>query len=65
MDGRLPGSSVRGIFQARILEWVTIPSSRDLPDLGIEPGSFTSPASAGGFFPTRAAWDASFGSTDF
>ena len=24
----LPGSSVRGILQARILEWVAIPSSR-------------------------------------
>ena len=28
MDSRLPGSSVRGISQARILEWVTISSSR-------------------------------------
>ena len=27
-----------GIFQARILEWVTIPSP-DLPNLEIEPGS--------------------------
>ena len=25
---RLPGSSVYGIFQARILEWVATPSSR-------------------------------------
>ena len=24
----LPGSSVHGIFQARILEWVAMPSSR-------------------------------------
>ena len=24
MDCRLPGSSVRGIFQARVLEWVAI-----------------------------------------
>ena len=24
MDCSLPGSSIRGIFQARILEWVTI-----------------------------------------
>ena len=24
MDSRLPGSSVHGIFQARILEWVAI-----------------------------------------
>ena len=28
MDSSLPGSSVRGILQARILEWVTIPFSR-------------------------------------
>ena len=31
-----PGSSVHGIFQARILEWVAMPSSRDLSDPGIE-----------------------------
>ena len=28
MDCSLPGSSVRGILQARIMEWVTIPFSR-------------------------------------
>ena len=28
MDCSLPGSSVRGIFQARVLEWVAIPFSR-------------------------------------
>ena len=28
MDSSLPGSSVHGIFQARILEWVAMPSSR-------------------------------------
>ena len=31
--------SVYGILQARILEWAAIPSSGDLPDPGIEPGS--------------------------
>ena len=31
--------TVHGILQARILEWVAIPFSRDLPDPGIEPGS--------------------------
>ena len=36
VDCSPPGSSVHGIFQARILEWVTISSSRDLPDPGIE-----------------------------
>ena len=34
-----PGSSVHAILQARILQWVAIPFSRDLPDPGIEPGS--------------------------
>ena len=34
-----PGSFVHGILQARILEWVAILFSRDLPDPGIESGS--------------------------
>ena len=50
MDYSLPGSSVYGILQARILEWVAISSSRDLPSPGIEPASPLSPALAGGFF---------------
>ena len=33
------GSSVHGIFQARILEWLPFPSPGDLPDPGIEAGS--------------------------
>ena len=36
MDYSRPGSSVHGLLQARILEWVAI-SPRDLPDPGIEP----------------------------
>ena len=36
-----PGSSVNGMFQARIPEWITIPFSRDLPDRGTEPRSPT------------------------
>ena len=28
MDSTLPGSSVRGILQARMLEWMAVPSSR-------------------------------------
>ena len=31
VDCSLPGSSVRGILQARILEWVAIPFSRASP----------------------------------
>ena len=41
MDCSLPGSSVHGILQARILEWVVIPYSRDPPNQGIEPRSPT------------------------
>ena len=32
MDYSLPGSSVHGILQARILEWVAMPPPGDLPD---------------------------------
>ena len=35
MDYSPPGSSVHGIFQTRILGWVDISYSRDLPDPGI------------------------------
>ena len=38
MECSLPGSSVCGILQARILERVAIPFSRDLPDPGIKQG---------------------------
>ena len=39
MDCSPPGSSVPGILQARILEWVAFPSPEDLPNPGINPGS--------------------------
>ena len=47
MDSSLPGSSVYGILQARILEWVATAFSGALPNPGIESAS---PAFAGGFF---------------
>ena len=50
LDCSLPGSSVHEVLQARILQWVAIPFSRDLPDPGIIPAFLTSPAWAGGFF---------------
>jgi len=63
MDSSLPGSSVHGILQARILEWVAISFSsslyaqakllhgmRDLPRSGIEP---VSPVLAGRLVATR------------
>ena len=47
-----PGSSVPGILQVRILEWVAKPSSRDLPDPEIKPAAPAAPALAGRF-PTQ------------
>ena len=29
MDCNPPGSSIHGVFQARVLEWVVMPSSRE------------------------------------
>ena len=39
MDCSLPDSSVHGILQTRILEWLPFSFPGDLPDPGIEPGS--------------------------
>ena len=44
MECSLPGSSVHGVLQAKILEWVAV----DLPDSGIKPASLMSSALAGG-----------------
>ena len=52
MDCSLPGSSVYGVFQARILEQFPYPTPGDLPNPGIEPASLVSPALAGRFFTT-------------
>ena len=49
-DCNKPGSSVRDILQARILDEVPFPPPGDLPDPGIEPTYFASPASVGRFF---------------
>ena len=53
MDYSPPDSSVLEISQARILEWVALSFSRDLPDPGIEPSSPVSPALAGRFVTTE------------
>ena len=50
MNCSLPGSSIHGIFQARILEWLPFPPPGDLPNSGIKPRS---PALAGRFFTTE------------
>ena len=39
MDCSLPGSSVHGIFQARVLEWVAFPFSKGSSNPGTEPRS--------------------------
>ena len=44
MTRNLLGSSVPGILQTRILEWLPYPPLRDLADPGIEPLSLMSPA---------------------
>ena len=61
MDSNLPGSSVQGIFKARILEWDALFHSRGsswpkdqgcISCPGIEPASLVSPALVGWFFTT-------------
>ena len=52
MDCSPPGSSVRGIFQARILEWVAMPFSRGSSQPRDLPRSLMSPVLADGFFTT-------------
>ena len=60
MDYRWPVSSVHGIFQARILEWVAFPTQGGLPNPGIEPTSLASPALLGGFLITEPPGKPSF-----
>ena len=57
VDCSSPGSSVRGILQARLLEWIVISFSRGSLQPGIEPASLASPALAGAFFTTSATDD--------
>ena len=49
---------VHGILQARILEWVAMPSFRGLSNPGIQLTSLMFPALAGMFFTTNASWEA-------
>ena len=54
LDCSPPGSSVHGILQARIQEWVAMLSSRGSSDPGMEPTSLVSPAFVGRFFTTES-----------
>ena len=56
MDVSPTGSSVHGISQARILEWVALSFSGESSHPGIEPISPKSPALADGFFTSSATW---------
>ena len=59
MNYNLPASSVHGVFHARILERVSVSSSRAIfSDPGMEPVTLASPAFAGRFFTTSATWEA-------
>ena len=50
IDCSLPGSSVHGVFQARVWSGLLFPSPGDLPSSGIKPESLVSPALAGRYF---------------
>ena len=52
MDCSPQSSSVHGILQARILNMLPFPTPGDLPDPGIKPRSFVSPALVSRFFTT-------------
>ena len=54
MDCRLPGSSVHGILQARILEWVAMSSSRGSSQPRDQTHLPYTPPLEGGFFTTNA-----------
>ena len=58
MDCSLPGSSVHGVLQAEILEWIAMPSARRSSQPRDRTQSLPSPALAGGFFTTSATWEA-------
>ena len=58
MDSSLPGFSVHGIPQARILEWVVVPSSRGSSRPRDQTCVSCVSALAGRFFITSSTWEA-------
>ena len=56
MDHSLPGSSIHGILQTRILEWFAIFFPKDRPSPGVEPASLIS-CSGRQLLTTSATWD--------
>ena len=55
MDCSPPGSSAHGILQTKYWSGLPCPPPGHLPDPGMEPRSLTL---AGGFFTSRASWEA-------
>ena len=58
MDCDLPGSSVHGILQARILEWVAMPSSRGFSRPRDQTCIFCGSCITGRFFATQPPGEA-------
>ena len=58
MDCTLPGSSVREIHQARILEWIAMPSSGASSKSRDQTWSLMFTPLAGRFFTISATWEA-------
>ena len=58
MDCSPPGSPVHGVLQARVLEWVAMPSSRGSSLSRDQTTSLTPPALAGRFFTTSSTQEA-------
>ena len=60
MDCSPLGFSIHGMGFSRQEHWsgLPCPPPGDIPNPGIKPASFMSPALAGGFFTTSATWEA-------
>ena len=56
VDCSLPGSSIHGILQAGVLEWIALPPPGDLPNPGTKSESLLSPALVGGSLPIMPPW---------
>ena len=63
MDWSTPGSSVHGILQAKIQEWIAVSYSRG-SQLGMGPASLMSPAFLGKFFTSGTTWEALISETE-
>ena len=58
MDCSPPGSSVHGVLQARLLEWIVMPSSKGSSQPSDQTRVSYVSWISGGFFTTNATWEA-------